>query len=178
MDCPPEMGLSYPANAYWRYWALAKFGHTNIIVSDWRTKWATMASVIENNSLQENWIAKPDSMDEWSHCPVCPLYLLYMDIAGIRPTAPGFEEFVVRPQLGDIGNLELTAYTVRGPIHFKAERTGNEYQVTVEIPSGARGELLLPKGVKSELEPFEPDHPLGLARYEMKQTSTFTLPAD
>lgn len=175
-ECPPEMGLSYPANAYWRYWALARMGRADVVLKDLRERWATMASVTQNNSLQEFWDVRSDSMDEWSHCPVCPLYLLYMDIAGIRPTAPGFEEFTVRPQLGDIGDLDLTAYTVRGPIHFKSERAGETYRVAIDIPSGCRAELLLPKDVQSGLDPIQPDHTLGLARYRMKQQTVFTLP--
>ena len=38
--------------------------------------------------------------DEWSHCCVSPIYVLFSDIAGIRPTAPGFARCQIRPQLG------------------------------------------------------------------------------
>ena len=58
-----------------------------------------MASVQLNNTLQEDWHAPPDSGAQWSHCAVVPLYVLFQDIAGIRPTAPGFSRFQVRPSL-------------------------------------------------------------------------------
>jgi hypothetical protein len=61
VECPPEMGFSYPANAGWRLWALAKGGRADIIVADLRRRWATMASVKENNTLPEDWEARPDS---------------------------------------------------------------------------------------------------------------------
>ena len=61
VGCPPEMGFSYPANAGWRLWALAKEGRADVIVADLRRRWATMASVKENNTLPEDWEARPDS---------------------------------------------------------------------------------------------------------------------
>ena len=87
-DCPTDMGLSYPANAGWRLWALAKLGRVDVVLRDLRTRWATMSSVIHNNTLQEEWQAKPDTGDQWSHCPVAPMYVLFMDICGIRPPGP------------------------------------------------------------------------------------------
>ena len=35
-DCPPEMGFSYPCNAGWRLWALARGGRADVIVKDFR----------------------------------------------------------------------------------------------------------------------------------------------
>ena len=112
------MGFSYPANAGWRLWALAKGGRADVILKDLRERWATMDSVRLNNTLQEDWKAQPDSGAQWSHCAVVPLYIAYMGLAGIRPLEPGFRRVEIRPQLADLEELELTAFTVRGPIHF------------------------------------------------------------
>jgi len=178
VECPKEMGLSYPANAYWRYWALAKAGRTDVIVKDWRQRWATMASVVQNNSLQENWTAGADSTYEWSHCPVSPVYLLFMDIAGIRPTEPGFAKCVIRPQLADLGDIAFTVTTVRGPIPFTAKRENDGHRVTVALPKDCEGELLLPPSAKVDLKPLSPDHPAGLKRYTLPPGSknTFFVP--
>lgn len=35
-----------------------------------RMRWAAMDSVILNNTLQEDWQARPDSNNRWSHCAV------------------------------------------------------------------------------------------------------------
>ncbi|MBX7256992.1 MAG: alpha-L-rhamnosidase N-terminal domain-containing protein [Candidatus Hydrogenedentes bacterium] len=172
VECPPEMGLSYPANAYWRCWALAQLGRTDVVVKEWRERWATMPSVVLNNSLQENWSARPDTTSSWSHCPVMPAYALYMDIAGIRPTSPGFATCVIRPQLADLGKLELTAYTVRGPIPFAAVPENGGHRVTVSLPAGCEGELLVPPSSKTELTALQPVHPLGLNRYRIPAGGT------
>jgi alpha-L-rhamnosidase len=139
---PPEMGLSYPCNAGWRYQALAKAGNVQPILDDFRKRWATMRSVIENNTIQEDWTAAPDSGAQWSHSAAAPLFITYMDLAGIRPVEPGFRRVRVRPQLGDLADLHLTVHTVLGPIVFDAVREGGIHRVRVTFPPGCEGEVL------------------------------------
>jgi alpha-L-rhamnosidase len=139
--CPPEMGFSYPANAGWRFWALAKARRIDVVLGDLRTRWATLPSVRLNNSLQEAWRVSPDSTDEWSHCPVAPLYVLFMDIAGIRPATPGFARCRIAPQLGDLEELELTAHTPPGPIQFQARRQAGGHRIKLSLPPGCEGEF-------------------------------------
>jgi alpha-L-rhamnosidase len=143
---PPEMGISYPCNAGWRYWALAKAGRVQPIIDDYRQRWATMRSVIDNTAIQEDWYAAPDSGAQWSHCGVAPLYVTYMDLAGIRPVEPGFRRCRIRPQLGDLRDLKLTVHTVRGPIGFEAQAAAGGHRVRVNLPAGCDGELVLPDG--------------------------------
>jgi hypothetical protein len=143
-ECPPELGISYPCNAGWRYWALAKAGRAEVVIRDLRQRWATMASVRLNNTLQEDWTAPADSGAQWSHCALAPLYVLFMDIAGIRPLAPGFARCRIRPQLGDLPDLELTARTARGPIDFQARRERDGHRVSVSLPAGCEAEIVSP----------------------------------
>jgi hypothetical protein len=180
VECPPELGLSYPANACWRYWALARLGRVDVVLKDFRERWARMASVVQNNTIQEVWDARPDTADQWSHCAVAPIYVLFTDIAGIRPIAPGFARCQVRPQLGDLGHLDLTAYTVRGPIRLVAERVGDQHRVSLTLPPKCTGELLLPAAAATDLQPRAGDHPLGLRRYRLEAGTThqFSLPSD
>jgi hypothetical protein len=142
-ECPPEMGLSYPCNAGWRYWALSKLGRADVVLKDLRERWAVMPSVILNNTLQEDWTVSTDSTSQWSHCALAPIFVLFMDIAGIRPTAPGFTRCRIRPQLGDLEQLSLTAHTVRGPIQFEARAKGGGHEVRVSLPAGCVGEVLV-----------------------------------
>jgi len=116
--CPREMGLSYPANAGWRLRALGKGGRADIIIKDFRERWATMDSVKLNNTLQEGWKTRSDTGHQWSHCAVAPLYVTYQSLAGIRPLEPGFKRVELRPQLADLEELEFIAHTVRGRCIF------------------------------------------------------------
>jgi hypothetical protein len=179
VECPPELGLSYPANACWRYWALARLGRADVVLKDFRDRWARMASVVQNNTIQEIWNARPDTADQWSHCAVAPIYVLFTDIAGIRPSAPGFARCKVRPQLGDLGHLDLTAYTVRGPIRLVARLTGDHHRVSLTLPPECTGELLVPAGAATDLQLLAGDHPLGLRIYRLDPGTTheFSLPS-
>jgi alpha-L-rhamnosidase len=168
-ECPPHMGLSYPANAGWRMWALAKGGRMDVVLNDLRSRWAGMASVTENNTLQEFWQATPDSDAQWSHCPVAPLYVLYMDIAGIRPLEPGFSRYQIRPQPGDLTQLSLTAHTVKGPILYQSEGPQGRRKLTLELPEGGEGELIV--DVRERLKLKE------LARPNIPNSRRYRLPA-
>jgi alpha-L-rhamnosidase len=175
---PPELGLSYPSNACWRYWALARHGRIDAVLRDLRERWATMASVRLNNTIGEEWTTRPDSTSQWSHTAIVPLYSLYMDVAGIRPAAPGFARVAVRPQLGDLRSLEVTARTVRGPVTVAAEASGAGHRVEVTLPPDTPGELALPAGAAAPFPVLPPDKKLGLSRYQLPPgaTSRFDLP--
>ncbi|MBI5385890.1 MAG: alpha-L-rhamnosidase N-terminal domain-containing protein [Verrucomicrobia bacterium] len=166
-DCPPEMGFSYPCNAGWRLWALAKGGRVDVIVKDLRTRWATMTSVKENNTLQEDWDAHHDSGEQWSHCAVAPLYIAYHGLMCLKPLAPGFKRVELRPQLGDLEALELVAHTMRGPIHFTAQGRPGARQVTIEAPTDCEAEILLPQEETVALTPAQRKAPRGLRAYQL-----------
>jgi hypothetical protein len=168
VECPREMGQSYPCNACWRYWALARLGRADVVLDDLRKRWATMDSVILNNTLQEGWKMSLNSAGDWSHCPAAPLDLLFRDIAGIRATAPGFAQCQIRPQLSDLGDLELTYHTPRGAILFAAKKQPRGHRVSVAIPAGCQTELLLPEAQSVSLPPLVPDHPLDLKRLQLE----------
>gem|GEM_PF-232012 len=174
-ECPPEMGFSYPCNAGWRLWALAKGGRADVVVRDLRTRWATMTSVIENNTLQEDWVARHDSSQQWSHCAVAPLYIAFHGLAGLRPLAPGFRRVELRPQLADLSDLDLTAHTVQGPIQLVARATSGRRELTVSLPSGCEGEILFPRAENIPLERADGAAPPGHLRYRLPPGRTTFL---
>jgi len=161
------MGLSYPCNAGWRLWALGRGGRGDVIVDDLRKRWATMRSVLENNTIQEDWTAAPDSGSQWSHCAVVPLYVLHQDVAGIRPTEPGFRRCEIRPQLADLRELRLTSHTARGPIRFRAEGEPSLRRFAIALPEGIEATLLFPADARVGLERLPGAAPPGLARYAL-----------
>jgi hypothetical protein len=176
---PASMGLSYPANAHWRMQALARHGRIDAVLRELRERWAAMPSVVLNNTTSEEWTVRPDSADQWSHCAVGPLFVLYMEIAGIRPGAPGFEKVEVRPQLGDLRGLELTAHTPRGPIVFRAEAQEEGHRASVTLPADCPGELVLPVTEGKGVTMTESDQALRLERFALPagKTTEFDVPA-
>jgi len=172
-ECPPEMGFSYPANAGWRLWALAKGGRADVVLNDFRGRWSKMESVELNNTLQEDWHATPDSGSEWSHCPVAPLYVTTMSLAGIQPLAPGFTRCEIHPRLADLEQLELTVHTVQGPIEFRSRGHLGSRELTLELPAGCEGELVVNSKEKLPLESLGASD--GLARYRVPSGKTLAL---
>lgn len=164
---PAKLGLSYPCNAGWRYWALAKAGRADVVLTEFRKKWATMSSVLLNNTLQEDWVSGTDSTSQWSHCPLAPIYVLYQDIVGLRPLAPGFTRMQFRPQFGDLPDLQVVAQTPMGPVEVSAKRNGTGHDVVIKIPDGYVAELVLPLDVTASFPLLDTDEKLGVGRYRL-----------
>jgi hypothetical protein len=102
-----------------------------------------------------------------------------MDVAGIRPGGPGFEKAEIRPQLGDLSGLELTAHTPRGPIVFRAEAQEEGHRAWVTLPPECPGELVLPVTEGKGVAVTDADRALGLERFALPagQTTEFDIPA-
>jgi hypothetical protein len=138
-----EVGKSYPANLPWNYWALAKAGRMQAVIDDLRSRWTGMRSAVENNSLQEHWHVTPDTTNLMSHCPIAPLIALYQGVMGLVPTKPGFSELALRPQLGNLGSVELTAFIPLGAVRLKAVPTPEGHRLRIQTPESASGTLQL-----------------------------------
>ncbi len=175
VETPGEMGFSYPANAGWRLWALAKGGRVDVVVKELRERWASMDSVRLNNALQENWHVKPDSDSQWSHCAVVPLYVAVMNLAGIRPIEAGYKRFEIYPQLADLEDLELTTYTPQGPIQFSFRGKRGARTLSLGLPAYGQGEIVLPESEAISLPPLAGFAPIGHTRYQLPAGKTMTL---
>lgn len=168
-EMPPEVGMSYPANAGWRLWGLASGGRGDVVVNELRERWGKMRSVAENNTLSESWEPGYDNRDQWSHAPVAPLYLLYMGILGLKPTTPGFETYEIRPQLGNLPDLDVTAQTPIGPVRMVVSGRQGNRTVKLHVPSVGRGTLVLKSSEAVHLEPLPPQGRSGLQHFALPQ---------
>ena len=153
---PANMGLSYPANAGWRLWALAKGRRIDVVLREFRERWWPMESVQKNNTLQESWKALPDSGDLWSHCPVAPLYVMAMGVAGIQPLSPGWRKTLIHPQPGDLTSLALTTETPQGPLSITTEGSLGDRRLSLLLPEGCEAELVLDRRRKDHGSPAPP----------------------
>ncbi|NRB48049.1 MAG: alpha-L-rhamnosidase N-terminal domain-containing protein [Saprospiraceae bacterium] len=140
---PKHLGRCYPANANWGLWALAQAGETEAIFHDLHTRWIQMESVEANNSMQEAWKAQADGRSQWSHASIAPLFLTYMDLAGIRPLEAGYKRVQIRPQPGALQQITLTNYTVKGPIEYQLSGGKGNRRLRLNLPPGCTAELLV-----------------------------------
>ncbi len=143
VDTPSQMGLSYPANAIWRLWALLKAERMDVVLNELRNRWWGMVSIHENNSIQEFWTANHDTNEIWSHCAVSPLMMLTQGIGGVRPLVPGGTKVEIAPQFGDLESFDFNVQTMNGAIRFQLEPDATGKSFTVTMPEGVDAELVL-----------------------------------
>ncbi len=172
VECPQEMGISYPANACWRLWALAQGGRADVVVKEFRERWARMDSVRLNNTLQEDWAVQPDTNSEWSHDPVSPLFVTHMSLAGVRPLEPGFRRCEIRPQPASLELLEVTTHTPLGPLLFASRGKLGARDLALNLPAGCAGELVVSSAEKLALPTLAAPAPSGHVRYRLPTGET------
>nr|MCU0450113.1 hypothetical protein [Bernardetiaceae bacterium] len=61
---------------------------------------------------------------------------------GIRPLKPGYAEVEIAPQLGDLEELALTNYTVRGSIEVAFQQKAGKLTADIRLPEGITGALV------------------------------------
>ncbi len=171
---PESLGISYPCNSVWRYWALAENGEMETFMYDLRNKWGKMPSVWENNTLQEDWDATHDSGSQWSHCAVAPIVLLYQGLAGAQPLTPGGKRYRIWPKICDLSFIEIDIQTLSGAIKFKSEGPKGNRIFSLEVPVGTDMELWLDSREKVNL-PKVQEKSNGITKYQLTGGSKIRL---
>jgi hypothetical protein len=171
---PSNMGVSYPCNAVWRYWALTENGEVETLLYDLRNKWGKMPSVWENNTLQEDWNSSYDSGSQWSHCAVAPIVMLYQGLAGAKPLTPGGKKYRIWPHPEDLKLVDIDIQTLNGAIGFKSEGLKGNRLITLDVPQGTEVELWLDGREKIDLPVIE-KLKNGITKYSLKGSSKIML---
>jgi alpha-L-rhamnosidase len=171
---PSGLGISYPCNAVWRYWALAENGELETLMYDLRNRWGKMPSVWENNTLQEDWNTLHDSGGQWSHCAVAPIVLLYQGLAGAKPLTPGGKKYRVWPQPSDLSLVDIDIQAVDGAIGFKSEGLKGARTLSLEVPEETEVELWLDSREKVSLPVIEKTDK-GITKYRVAGGSEIKL---
>ncbi|WP_410813867.1 alpha-L-rhamnosidase N-terminal domain-containing protein [Micromonospora sp. 067-2] len=132
----PRVGLSYPANAVWRFRALAARRRIQPVLDELRRRWASLPSVRANGTIQEMWHVEPDSDHQWSHCAAGPLIALVEGVLGHTILAPGGRRTRLDPQLGDLARVSSTVVTAAGPMTVRLARTDGALRIGLDLPAG------------------------------------------
>ncbi|TVQ05383.1 MAG: alpha-L-rhamnosidase [Balneolaceae bacterium] len=146
LENPPDnLGLSFPANAIWRLWALGQAGKADAIIDEIKNRWHRMDSVQLNNTLQEHWNIQPDTRGQWSHCAVGPLFAVYQGLAGIEPLEPGMKKVQIKPKPGELEELNLHYHTPNGKIQFSCSGKKGNRGIHIELPESCDAVLIVDK---------------------------------
>lgn len=144
-----EVGFNYPLNEIWRLRALGRGGRADVIVRDLRERWAAVPSVSENGTYGEFWNLRPSSTGSvWCQANPVPALALYQEILGVRPVAPGFAEYEVRPQPGGLGQAAATVWSPKGPVRLECTELSPGYSLRWRSPRGAQAWLVTALGAR------------------------------
>jgi hypothetical protein len=151
VQMPARFGVCYPANAHWRYWALAACGQIQPVLDEFRSKWITLAAVQQNNAMPESWNSVPDEHAQYSHASIAPLYVAYMSIAGVSVLEPGGRKISIRPQPGDLEEFAIVNHTAQGPVHVSWSGKKGKRTIRIRVPVGVTAQLWVDEREKVKL---------------------------
>ena len=134
--------------------ALFAIGRPDLAIERMHQRYAEMLSHNEYTTLFEVWKYKAHATDANSNDHAWtggPLTLLSQKVCGIAPTAPGFKQFRIAPQMGNLTDVSATVSTTNGLIKAQITRKGKTLTVTATVPEGTTAEVLFPSGAKTVL---------------------------
>ncbi|MGA2018071.1 MAG: family 78 glycoside hydrolase catalytic domain [Opitutaceae bacterium] len=136
----PEGGEPSPASIYFRFYVARALDHAGLAdlylgsLGPWRrmlelglTTWAETAE--PTRSDDHAWSAHPN-------------YDLLTLVAGIRPASPGFRTVLIAPHLGTLDALSARMPHPAGDIIVSYRRTGDRWNIAIDLPRGVSGNLL------------------------------------
>ncbi len=135
------------AEFYFQHYVLqgfARHGHVTEALAAIRTMWrdnvqADCDTVWEMHTGNQE---VPEYMPYHSRChgfSCAPLYFMQSTLLGVRPVQPGFSEFTLAPQPGDLTEAQGAVPTPHGLIRVAWKRAGTgRLHIVVDIPNGTR----------------------------------------
>lgn len=73
-----------------------------------------------------------------------PLVIMSKYFAGVRPTKPGYSEFVIKPQMAESDTVKCVVPSVKGYIKVTQTKSGNSFSLDAEIPKDTTALVYLP----------------------------------
>jgi hypothetical protein len=149
-----QPNIRYPVLGFTKCWAVSAMFEADMsldALEEIRSYWGFMlkngATTCWENCDEANWesvikhLPAPLSMCHgWSAGPnyVLPTYVL-----GVKPTAPGFSEVLIRPMLGDLTWAEGNIPTPFGElyVYWELNPTNDQIRGWVEVPEGIKGSV-------------------------------------
>jgi alpha-L-rhamnosidase len=94
----------------------------------------------DTHSFREMW-----DRGDWSHAwGGTPLYQLSSKVLGVTPAQPGYRRVAIRPTLGDLQWAKGAVPTPQGDVEVSWSLKEGGMQMTVTVPHGTEGEIVLP----------------------------------
>ncbi|MHB0897741.1 MAG: family 78 glycoside hydrolase catalytic domain [Spirochaetales bacterium] len=140
-DPGKDVVLAQPFYSHFLHAALARAGRVGDILLNIKKRWEPMLAD-GGGTFWESWqLTKATSR---CHAfSATPVYDLSTYVLGLRPTAPGFARFEVRPWFGNLAWVEGSMPTPAGLLCLNWRRERGRIELEVAVPEGLSGRLLI-----------------------------------
>ncbi len=142
----------------WVFEALCTMGRQDQALIRMSTRYRTMIQA-SFTTLWEHydrwWASRINAFDDASslnHGWNPPALVLSQDIAGVRPTEPGWAAFEVLPKEAFLTSVKVVVPSIKGPVKVKIRKTAAEYALEVTVPPNTRAVVGMPRASFSKLE--------------------------
>lgn len=125
-----------------------------LLTSKTDRSWYNMIRVGSTITL-EAWDNKYKPNQDWNHAwGAAPANIISRKLMGIEPLSPGWSEFIVKPQIGNLEFARIKVPTIKGTINADYTQGKSSFHALINIPANTRAQVFLPlkKGRKYQLK--------------------------
>ncbi|TQE37934.1 hydrolase [Streptomyces ipomoeae] len=131
--------------------ALFRLGRSDaalaLLTSTATNSWLHMLDALKATIVTEAWDPALKSNMTLSHAwASAPANAVARHILGVRVSAPGAAEFLIRPRTGALSEAEGTVPSMRGPVSVHVRRSGDTHTTRVTVPPNTRAVLEVEMG--------------------------------
>jgi hypothetical protein len=116
----------------------------SLLTAETKRSWMNMIRV-GSTVTTEAWDEYYKPNLTWNHAwGAAPANIIARRLMGIRPLEPAFRLIEIKPQPGNLSDLELKTPTIRGPLVTKWHRENQTFKFKVMIPANTKARIWLP----------------------------------
>jgi alpha-L-rhamnosidase len=116
----------------------------NLLTSKTDRSWYNMIRVGSTITL-EAWDNKYKPNQDWNHAwGAAAGNIISRKLMGIEPLTPGWANFRVKPQIGNLSNASIDVPTIKGTIKVTYVQVEKSLEITLHIPANTSAQIYLP----------------------------------
>ena len=126
--------------------ALFKMNHPDEALARMKKRFGPMVNHPDLTTLFEGWGIGAEGFGGGTYNHAWSgggLTLLSQYVCGISPVKPGFKEFSVSPQMGNLTHAQTSLLSVNGRISISIDKTVGETQIVLNVPAGTKAHFAL-----------------------------------
>ncbi|MCB9452335.1 MAG: family 78 glycoside hydrolase catalytic domain [Anaerolineaceae bacterium] len=142
-DDEQHVVLAQPFYMHFLHRALCQAGQHAVMLENIRRRWGALVAA-GDRTFRESWQIIPltSLCHAWAGTPT---FDLSAEILGVRPLTPGFARVLVAPHPVDLAWAKGTVPTPHGAVEVAWWVEADSFKLTVTIPAGSEGLVILPK---------------------------------